>query len=298
MTSTIKYLKDGIWIDYIEQEEGIKVLKGDTWVDGFDNPEAPDISVYFHDGAKFVQKYPTSQVLRYTQVYKGSGLAYTHTKNSGAWDKNGKAVGGRWSSTATYTGWLGLWFNSIYGGKGNVDTVEHVECTYTRRGIGNWEKGVKIPLVQSSLLGPTGTGANAQNSKKGITIFSDDNMVTLSATNELKSGATTFNNAKAKEVIKEWLNGNTSLMLGYKEGTGEYVGLNAITLKVTYTCKALQAIFVVADSPLLASMYSRKKLHEMYIYENEIGMTYEQIMEHRASNNIKDIKAKDVIIDN
>ena len=33
----------------------------------------------------------------------------------------------------------------------------------------------------------------------------------------------------------------------------------------------------------------------MYIYENEIGMTYEEIMEHRASNNIKDIKAKDVI---
>ena len=295
MTSTMKYLKDGVWVDYIEQEEGIKVLKDGNWVDGFDNPEAPDISVYFYDGAKFVQKYPTSQVLRYTQTYKGSGFAYTHSKNSGAWDINGKAVGGSWTSGAMYTGWLGLYFNSIYGGKGNVDTVEHVECTYTRRGIGNWEKGVKIPLVQSTLLGPTGTGTNAQNSKRGVTIYSDDNMVTLSATNELKSGTTTFNNVQAKEVIKEWLNGNTSLVLGYKEGTGEYVGLNEITLKVTYTCKVLPAVFTVADSPMLASTYSRKKLHEMYIYENEIGMTYEEIMEHRAKHNIKDIKAKDVI---
>ena len=295
MSSTIKYLKDKVWVDYIEQEEGIKTFKNGAWVDGFNNPEAPDITVYFYDGAKFVQKYPTSQVIRYTQTYRGSGLAYTHAKNSGAWDKNGKAVGGTWTSGTPYVGWLGLWFNSIYGGKGNVDNVESVECTYTRRGIGYWENPIKIPLVQSTLLGPTGAGSSVQNTKKGTTIYSDTGMVTLTATNELKEGTTTFNNAEARQVIKEWLNGNTSLVLGYKETTGAYVGLNAITLKVTYTCKAIQAVFAVEDSPTLASMYSRKRLHEMYIYENEIGMTYEEIMEHRASNNIKDIKAKDVI---
>ena len=285
----MKYFKGGQWISYEEQKQGLKAFKNGEWVDGFNNEDNPDISLYVYDGAKFIQKYPTQKVVRYTQIFKSSGLSLTHSKSGGAWDKNGRAIAGVWSSGAMYSSWLGLYFNSIYGGKGNVETIESVECTYTRRGIGNWEKGYKIPLVLSSLTSASGTGSQVQSSKRGSTIYSDTNMVTCNATDDLQNGTTTFTNIQAREVIREWLNSNTSLLLGYKETSGDYIGLNDISLKVTYTCNVIPAIFIVSDSEILSSTYSRKKYYHMYIYQNEIGKTYDEIIQHRTRHNIKNI---------
>lgn len=299
--ATMKYLNEsGEWVDYVEQKSGILRYNGTEWVDGASDELSPPVAVSVYDGAKFVQFYPSASIT-YQHTFKASNLKYTHTKNSSSWGTSSplSAIGGVWESGAIYTGWLGITKpSSLPGGISNVDEIKSITAKYTRRGIGNWEEPQKINLISSTLTSATGTGTNAHNSKRGYTFFSDADMKVCTATNQLVSGTTTFNNYNAKYYIKELMKGTyNSILLGSIANKSDYQSLTDLELTVTYTCKVLTATFMVKDEPMLASMYTRKKQHQMYIYQDEVGMSYEEIMKHREKNNIKDIKSKDVNID-
>ena len=297
--TTIKYLnKDNEWVDYVEKSSGILVFNGDTWVDGDANEVSPALTVNFYDGHKWVRKYPNAQVL-YTHKLTANNLKYTHTKNSSTtWGSSTplNAKAGKWSTDAVYFGWLGLTKpSSIAGGVGNVDEIVDIKCNYTRYGVGYWENPLLISLVPSTLTKASGTGTTTNNSKRGTTIKSDTGMVLCSSTGQQVKGSTTFNNTNAKNEFKKFLNGSYgSLLLGYKEASGDYIGLTALEINIVYSCKVSSATFRVEDSKLLSSKYTRKKTHEMFIYDNEIGLSYDEIMKKREKENIKDIKLSDV----
>lgn len=292
--TTIKYLNENNeWIDYVEKKEGILTFNGERWEDGAENEINPAISVSFHDGAKWIRKYPSAHVV-YQHKIKGSGYKYTHTKNSTAtWGTSSpaSAIANIWQSGAIYIGWLGITKPSTPLG---VSEIQSIECNYTRRGVGYWENKLPIYLVGSTLTKAYGSGTTAQNSKKGITIKSDTGMNVCTATNQLVKGSTTFNNNNAKSEFKKFLNGSyNSILLGAKESNKDYISLTDIEITVNYTKNVAKATFITADIPALAS--TREKLIDMYIYEDEIGMSYEEIMEHRAKNNIKDVDEDEVI---
>ena len=295
--ATMKYLNnDGAWVDYVEQQSGVLTFNGEDWEDGASNELAPPVSVSTYDGAKWVRFYPNAYVT-YQHKIKGSGYKYTHTKNSSStWGTSSplSAIGNVWQSGAIYTGWLGITKPSTSLG---VSEIQSIECNYTRRGVGYWESKLPIYLVPSTLTKASGTGTTAHNSKRGSTIKSDTGMAVCSATNQLVKGSTTFNKANAKEEFKKFLNGSyNSILLGAKESNKDYISLTDIELTITYTKNVAKATFVTADTPALAS--TRESLHDMYIFEDEVGMTYDEIMEHRKLNNIQDINPNDVIFDN
>lgn len=296
--STIKYLNNNNeWVDYVEKKSGIYTFNGERWEDGVENEISPSITVSFYDGVKWVQRYPNAYVL-YQYKIKGSGYKYTHAKNSSnTWGSSSPAYakGGTWTSNTPYVGWLGLTKpTSIPGGVGNVNEIMDIKCDYERYAIGYWENPLKISLVPSSLTKASGTGTTAMNSKRGSTIYSDTGMPVCTALNQQIKGSTTFNNTNAKNEFKKFLNGAYgSILLGQKESTGDYVGLSSIELTFTYTCNIASATFNTEDSTLLSNR--RSDTYSMFIYENEIGMSYEEIMENRRKNNIKDIKEEDIL---
>ena len=299
MSYTIKYLNNNNeWVDYVEKRSGILTYNGEKWEDGSDNELSPAITVSFYDGKKWIRKYPNAHIT-YQKVFKGSGYKFTHTKNStSTWGNDtttGKdAKAGTWTSGAIYTGWLGIKKPTSLEG-GSVGEIMSVECNYTRRGVGHWEEPLKLQLVPSTLTSATGTGTYAHNSKRGATIYSDTGMVVCSGTGKLSSGSTTFNNDNAKTILKNFLNGSyNSLLLGQKESKGDYIAITDIELIITYTSNIASATFNVEDSKLLSSKYKRKKSHTMFIYDNEIGLSFDEIMKRREENNIKDIKLEDV----
>ena len=299
---SIYKLKNGIWDDYVERQDGIKTLIGDKWVDGAENPNAPSIAVAIYNNGKWIRKYPSAHIA-YTDTYKANNMKYVHNQTS-TWESGGtaslkigpSAIGGIWT-TAIYTGWTGLRATTVTAGKGNVDQILSVNCKYARRGVGNWEIGYPIPLVLSTLTSASGSGTTAHNSKRMNTFYSDTNMVLCSTTNEKVEGTTTFNNSNATNVLKEWMNGNYSLLLGYKESKNTpYVALYDIQLEITYTSKLNRAIFV--DVPYAYNLSRNKSGDvEMWIFDNEVDMTLDEILERRASNNIRMINDEDVIIE-
>lgn len=297
--NTIKYLNENNeWVDYVEKGSGILVFDGEKWINGDSEELSPPLTVSFYDGHKWVRKYPSGQIL-YTHKLKANNLKYTHTKNSSStWGSSSplNAKAGKWSTDAVYYGWLGLTKpTSISGGVGNVDTVVDIKCNYTRYGVGYWENELPIALVPSTLTKASGTGTTANNSKRGTTIKSDTGMVVCNGTGGQAKGSTTFNNTNAKDEFKKFLNGSYgSLLLGYKEASGDYIGVTDLEINITYSCNVSSATFRVEDSEILSSKYSRKKTHEMLIYDNEIGLSYDEIIKKREKENIKDIKLSDV----
>ena len=296
--ATMKYLNENNeWVDYVEKKSGLLVFDGENWVDGASDELAPPISASVYDGAKWVRFYPNAHIT-YQHKITGSGFKSTHAKNSStAWTTSSPAYarGGTWTSNTPYVGWLGITKpSSIAGGVGSAEEIIDIKCNFTRYGIGYWEQPLKISLVPSTLTKASGTGTTAINSKRGSTIYSDTGMPICTALSEQIKGSTTFNNDNAKNEFKKFLNGSYgSILIGQKESTGDYIGLSEIELTFTYTCKVAKATFNTSDSPLLSHIRSNE--YEMMIYENEVGLTYDEIVEKRLKNDIKDIKEEDVI---
>lgn len=297
----IYHAKNGNWVNYSEEKKGILVCKNGEWVEGSADLNNPSVSVHICKEKKYIQVYPKFQITYKTTV-KSSGLKTTHTQSTN-WDAGSgvksSAIGGRWKTDAIYTGWLGLLSKDFEGGKANILEITDVKATYERRGVGNWEKKYKIPLVLSPLKSATGSGANAHSSKKSKTFFSDTTMTECTELSQLVKGTTTFNNADAKKILKEWMQKDYSILLGYKDdATMSYVGLYSLILDITYTCKVSKAIFSkeqiskyrnynIIEGYLKnnVSLYNLKDNFEMFLYDDEIDLSIEEIIKNRLKLN-------------
>ena len=297
---SIYHLKDGSWCDYVEEQQGIMKLINGEWVDGASNESTPPISVHISTGNKFIQKYPKAHIT-YTDKYTASNLKFTHTSSSswGTDTTRGDTKAGIWQTTAIYTGWLGLTPPTVSGGKGNVSEILNVNVKYNRRGVGNWEIGYPLALVLGNITSPNVGGYTAHHtSKKLKTFYSDDKMLTCSGTSAERVGTTTMNNDNAKAMLKEWMNGTGySILLGYKESSKTpFIGLYGLELEITYTCNINKAIF--SDMPMALDLERNDEgNYEMWIYDDELYMSYEEIIKHRERLGRPMIKDKDVIIE-
>lgn len=297
---SIYHLKDGIWEDYVEQQEGIKTLISGEWVDGADNQYAPPISLHIYNNGKFLQKYPNAQIT-YTDTFKASDLKFTHTSSSswGTDTSRGDAKAGIWESGAIYTGWLGLTPSmTVSAGRGNVADIINVNVKYNRRGVGNWEIEYPLALVLSNLKSANVGGYTAHHtSKKLKTFYSDDKMLTCSGTSAERVGTTTMNNNNAKAMLKEWMNRTDySILLGYKESSNTpFIGLYGLELEITYTSNLTRAI--IPDVPMAYNVERNNSGNvEMWLYDNELDLSFTEIIKRRELLGIKMINDKDVII--
>lgn len=297
---SIYHLNNGVWEDYVEQQEGIKTLIDGEWIDGAENQFAPAISVHIYNNGKFLQKYPTAQIT-YTDTFKASNLKFTHTQSSswGTDTTRGDAKAGIWESGAIYTGWLGLTPSlNVSAGRGNVSSIINTEIRYNRRGVGNWEKGYPLALVLGNLKSANVGGYTAHyTSKKLNTFYSDTNMDVCSGTSAEKEGTTTMNNDNAKSMLKTYMNSNNySILLGYKESKNTpYIGLYGLELEITYTSRLTRAI--IPDVPAVYNIERNDEGYaEMWLYDDELDLSYTEIIKRRQALGIKMVDNKDVII--
>lgn len=297
---SIYHLKDNTWCDYVEEKAGIMTNINGEWIDGASDESAPPVSVHVYNNGKFIQKYPVAQVT-YTDTYTASNLKFTHTQSTswGTDTTKGDTKAGIWQTTAIYSGWLGLTSPKVSGGKGNVEDIINVNVKYNRRGVGNWEKGYPLALVLSNLTSPNVGGYTAHyTSKKLNTFYSDTNMVTVpGGTSAEQAGTTTMNNTNAKNMLKTWMNSTGySILLGYKESSNTpYIGLYGLSLEITYTCNINKAIFV--DVPTTYNVDRNNDGNvEMWIYDDELDLSYIEIIKRREALGRQRIKDKDVKI--
>ena len=289
---------NGGWRDFENFPTIIKKYNGTTWVDGTSSLSP---KIFKWDGEKQIQLYPRVQGLA-TKTWVGSNLCYTNNKNGSTWLK-GEAKGGSWDVYNTYTGWLGIAGTGWTGG--TAETIENVECTYTRHGVGYWEKGLKIPLCLSVLASPTGSYLSAHNTKGGV-FYSDTEMAVVSKSDGYVSGTTTFNNALAKRRLLDFLNSGKKLVVGYDNTGGDYVSISAFSISITYTYPTTYALFPKennielfnkvrsgSNEEQIISLTEENEFLGLYLYEDELDMTFEQIVEHRLKNNIPSVELKD-----
>ena len=112
-----------------------------------------------------------------------------------------------------------------------------------------------------------------------------------------KAGSTTMNNDNAKAMLKNFMNYSSySILLGYKENTGTpFIGFYGMSFKVTYTAVTYKALF--PNIPLTYKMERDSNNNvEMWLFEDELNMSFEEIMKRRAKENRAMINPSDVTI--
>lgn len=312
----IQYYDGNQWVDYEAQGSGIKIYRNGRWVDGADNKNSPAVSVHRYNNGKWLQMYPTGKIT-YTDTFTASNLKFIHSQsNSFATDTNrpnGDAKGGIWTSGAIYTGWLNLTPTTcpVSVGRGNVKDIEDITVRYNRRGVGNYEIDYPLALVLSTMLKPTLGGYTVHHSSKaGNTFYTDTGMNTLppGSTGGEVAGVATMNNQNAFNMMKYFMNTSTySILLGYKESTNTpFIGLYGLDIDVTYTSVVYRATFPNIPSSYKMEMDKDGNV-EMWLFEDELDLSFEEIMERRKKSNramvepskvnievVSDIKEKDI----
>lgn len=263
--ASIKYWNNNEWVDFKDNSTKIKKWDGESWVDG-NLSNSPKINSW--SGEAWVQLYPKQNV-EVTTTFVASKLAYMHTSNSSAWTQ-GYVKGGTYESR-DYTGWLNLKSPGI---DTNDIVIKDITANYERNGVGSWASSFHMELSNSTLQSASGSGPNAHKSK--ITTFaSDTTMIPCPGLSVGVEGVTTFNNANAKDVIKEWLgNSKQSLVYGSTVSGAVYTSLNALELIITYEAPSYLATFNIDEK-------GKSITTTIPILEDEINMSLDSILKRR-----------------
>lgn len=306
---------NGQWVDYADVGAGILVRKNGQWVEGTNDPDTTPIAVMRAIGTdRWIQIYPKAEVT-YLETYYANDLKYIHSQGTNStWTTDTVASRpdtgangsvntkcGVYTSGAVYTGWIGMTPDraTVQVGKGNIKEVKNVEITYERRGVGYQGNEYPLPLVMSNLKSrPSGiTGAVIHNTYKiGNTMLSDQNMVAVpEPTNTGIKGVVTMNSDYARSMFKNYMNtSDYSIMLGYRESTNTpFVGFYGMTFRITYTATITRALFKNIPSTYNIDRNSDGFV-ELWLYDDELELSFEEIMARREKENRTMVKTSDV----
>ena len=266
---------NGGWVDFENHPSLIKKWDGSQWKES-------QVTINKWVGNAWVQLFPRTEITQ-TKVFTGSGLKYTNTSFTATktW-QSGRAGGGTWEGRH-YTGWTGIKASPING------EIKEVTIDYTRFGAGHWDdKELPIQFCQTTLTGAWGTGVVAHQSKVANTVITTDTgMNIVDERTGTSSGTVHITNPNSIKMLKDWLNTNRYLVIGTTQTGTDYIQLTAIQLNITYTIPVFLAFFPKDNTREKSN--NLKDYTQLYIYEDEIDMSLEEIQARRKRLNIKNI---------
>lgn len=258
----------------------VKKWNGSAWVDA---------KVMKWTGSAWSQLYPETAVTTSKSISSTSFNTYRSK-----WDNDGVAKQGVYSSYAAAHGYLGINANTITG-SGSISSVASATFSSTRDGSGSYNNNQTVRFHRSNV---NSTAVSPVNTMSGQF---------TSTTGGPGSGGAMNNRAitVSSETVN-WMNQANSkgLLYIYSSATADYAGMKTkFTINLNnyvYTAKTLafeseKAIPLLMTADMYKATKNREPYHSMTVYEDEVNMTLEEIIQRRVDGIVEDIPYDSII---
>lgn len=257
----------------------VKKWNGSAWVDA---------KVQKWTGSAWTQLYPETAVTTSKTISSTSFNTYRDSK----WLNTNTARQGVYSSYGSCMGYLGL--NAAnFPGSGSITSIGSATFTGVRGGAGSYNSNQTLRFhrnngAPSSTPGtPTGQ-FNATTGGPGSGKTMSNRAITMSS-----------------EVVN-WANqvGSKPYLYVYSTSTSDYADIQtscSITLNnYIYTAKTIafeseKAIPLLMTADMYKATKNREPYHSMTVYEDEVNMTLEEIIQRRVDGIVEDIPYDSII---
>ena len=257
----------------------VKKWNGSAWVDA---------RVQKWTGSAWTQLYPETAVTTSKTISSTSFNTYRDSK----WLNTNTARQGVYSSYGSCMGYLGL--NAAnFPGSGSITSIGSATFTGVRGGAGSYNSNQTLRFhrnngAPSSTPGtPTGQ-FNATTGGPGSGKTMSNRAITMSS-----------------EVVN-WANqvGSKPYLYVYSTSTSDYADIQtscSITLNnYIYTAKTIafeseKAIPLLMTADMYKATKNREPYHSMTVYEDEVNMTLEEIIQRRVDGIVEDIPYDSII---
>lgn len=257
----------------------VKKWNGSAWVDA---------KVMKWTGSAWSQLYPETAVTTSKTLSSTSFNTYRQSK----WLNTNTARQGVYSSYGSCMGYLGLNAANI-AGSGSITSIGSATFTGVRGGAGSYNNNQTLRFhrnngAPSSTPGtPTGQ-FNATTGGPGSGKTSSNRAITMSS------------------EVTNWANqvGSKPYLYIYSTSTSDYADIQtscSITLNnYVYTAKTIafeseKAIPLLMTADMYRETMNKEPYHSMTVYENEIDMTLEEIIQRRVDGIVEDIHYDSII---
>lgn len=257
----------------------VKKWNGSAWVDA---------KVQKWTGSAWTQLYPETAVTTSKTISSTSFNTYRDSK----WLNTNTARQGVYSSYGSCMGYLGL--NAAnFPGSGSITSIGSATFTGVRGGAGSYNSNQTLRFhrnngAPSSTPGtPTGQ-FNATTGGPGSGKTMSNRAITMSS-----------------EVVN-WANqvGSKPYLYVYSTSTSDYADIQtscSMTLNnYIYTAKTIafeseKAIPLLMTADMYKATKNREPYHSMTVYEDEVNMTLEEIIQRRVDGIVEDIPYDSII---
>lgn len=257
----------------------VKKWNGSAWVDA---------KVMKWTGSAWSQLYPETAVTTSKTLSSTSFNTYRQSK----WLNTNTARQGVYSSYGSCMGYLGLNAANI-AGSGSITSIGSATFTGVRGGAGSYNNNQTLRFhrnngAPSSTPGtPTGQ-FNATTGGPGSGKTMSNRAITMSS------------------EVTNWANqvGSKPYLYIYSTSTSDYADIQtscSITLNnYVYTAKTIafeseKAIPLLMTADMYRETMNKEPYHSMTVYENEIDMTLEEIIQRRVDGIVEDIPYDSII---
>lgn len=257
----------------------VKKWNGSAWVDA---------KVMKWTGSAWSQLYPETAVTTSKTLSSTSFNTYRQSK----WLNTNTARQGVYSSYGSCMGYLGLNAANI-AGSGSITSIGSATFTGVRGGAGSYNSNQTLRFhrnngAPSSTPGtPTGQ-FNATTGGPGSGKTMSNRAITMSS------------------EVTNWANqvGSKPYLYIYSTSTSDYADIQtscSITLNnYVYTAKTIafeseKAIPLLMTADMYRETMNKEPYHSMTVYENEIDMTLEEIIQRRVDGIVEDIPYDSII---
>lgn len=257
----------------------VKKWNGSAWVDA---------KVMKWTGSAWSQLYPETAVTTSKTISSKSFNTYRQSK----WLNTNTARQGVYSSYGSCMGYLGLNAANI-AGSGSITSIGSATFTGVRGGAGSYNNNQTLRFhrnngAPSSTPGtPTGQ-FNATTGGPGSGKTMSNRAITMSS------------------EVTNWANqvGSKPYLYIYSTSTSDYADIQtscSITLNnYVYTAKTIafeseKAIPLLMTADMYRETMNKEPYHSMTVYENEIDMTLEEIIQRRVDGIVEDIPYDSII---
>ena len=273
----------------------VKRYNGSSWVDGvvkrYNGSSWVDAYTYRWDGSKWVQIYPETAITVTDKTLTGSGfntwrMSYQSWNSADA--KQGSGVD--WDGSVANWGYCGIKATS-WTGCGSITSVTKQQFSGTRGDAGYYNNDQTIKFYRSAV----NSGASG-----GLTASDVTGLFTCKTGGPGKNAAISTKTLSDNTAgnFKNWLNNVSSKpnLYIYSNATGDYLDLTACKITASYVYTAATAAFEDLTSVASIITYSdnyndikNTSYHTMTIYNDEVGMTLEEIIQRREDGIAEDI---------
>lgn len=257
----------------------VRRWSGSAWIDAY---------VRRWGGSSWIQIYPETIITTSNELWASTLNTYRSK-----WDNAGAAKQGKYSSYAAAHGYLGISAHSLPG-SGNISSIGSSSFTGVRDGSGYYNNNQTVRFYRSHV--------NSTSQSPVNTLSGEWN----SSTGGPGSGKTMSNRpVSVNGEMLNWLNGVSGKPYLYihSGAAADYMGIIS-SFYIRINSYSYQAKMLSFEEPkakglqLPASVYKEAIGNEPYchmvVYEDEVDMTLEEILQRREDGVVEDISRWDI----